>query len=265
VPRVSREGAKAVIKVDAADGFAFPAIAAGLAAAEAAVKATGIVAVSVTRSHHCGVAGHHVERLARKGFVGLMFANTPGAMAVWGGRRPLLGTNPIAFAAPNGEAPLVVDLSLSKVARGKLLVAKQKGERIAEGIALDPEGRPTMDPEEGLKGSLLPLGDAKGAALALMVEILAASLTGSNHAFEASSFLDSRGGPPRVGQLILAFDPAAFSDDFTGRLGVLLGAIGAEQGARLPGARRYALRKKHRAEGLDLPADLLRAIRARVA
>ena len=106
--------------------------------------------------------------------------------------------------------PIVVDLSLSKVARGNILAAKQRGERIPEGWALDATGEPTTDPEAALAGTMLPLGDAKGTALALMVELLAAGLTGANYAAEASSFLDDEGGPPGTGQLILALDPQAF-------------------------------------------------------
>ena len=197
-PVVTRPAA-AVVRVDARQGFAFPAIRAGLAAALDALQGAGIVAIAVANSHHCGVAGHHVEWLAERGAVGLFFANTPAAMAPWGGTRASFGTNPIAFAAPRrGAPPLVVDLSLSKVARGRIMVAKQKREAIPPDWALDSQGRPTTDPAAALDGTMLPLGDAKGAALALMVEVLAATLTGSHHAFEATSFFEfARGSPPR--------------------------------------------------------------------
>src|SRR5690606_20254247 len=115
----------------------------------------------------------------------LMFANTPSAIPPAGGSAPLFGTNPIAFAAPrSGEAPLVIDLSLSKVARGKIMAEKQKGEPIPEGWALDANGNPTTDAAAALVGSMLPMGDAKGAALVLMVELLAAGLTGANYSMD---------------------------------------------------------------------------------
>ena len=160
----------------------------------------GVAVAPIRRSHHCGAAGHPVERLAETGLVALLFANTPAAMAPWGGAQALLGTNPIAFACPlPGREPIVVDLSLSKVARGNILAAKQRGERIPEGWALDEAGRPTTDPDAALRGTMLPLGDAKGTALALMVELLAAGLTGATYAAEASSFLDAKGPPPGTG------------------------------------------------------------------
>ena len=117
--------------IDAKNGFAYPALDAAVALLPKLARANGIASVGIRRSHHCGAAGHPVERLAEQGFVALMFANTPAAMAPWGGAKPVFGTNPIAFACPlPGRAPVVVDLALSKIARGNILAAKQKGERI---------------------------------------------------------------------------------------------------------------------------------------
>src|SRR5690606_19350669 len=117
---------------------------------------------------------YHVERLAERGLAGFAFGNSPAAIAPWGGKTGVFGTNPIAFAAPRKDGPpLVVDLSLSRVARGKIMVASQTGEPIPEGWALDADGRPTTDPKAALAGTMVPIGEAKGAALALVVEILA--------------------------------------------------------------------------------------------
>jgi (2R)-3-sulfolactate dehydrogenase (NADP+) len=254
----------AILAVDAANGFAFPALDLAVTALPQAVRATGVAAAAIRRSHHCGAAGHPLERLAQSGFVALMFANTPAAIAPWGGSKGVFGTNPIAFACPLPNAPpIVVDLSLSKVARGNILALKQRGERVPEGWALDAQGHPTTDPDAALRGTMLPLGDAKGTALALMVELLAAGLSGANFAAEASSFLDDRGPPPATGQLIIGFDPAAFAGaDVIARFGVLAAAIEQQAGARLPGARRLALRRKAEAEGLRVGAELLAEIDA---
>jgi len=166
------------VTVDAGHGFAFPAFELAIDAISAAAAETGIAAATIARSHHCGQAGRHVERLADRGCVGLLFANTPEAMAPWGGSKPLFGTNPIAFAAPRrGEASLVIDLSLSVVARGKVMAASKRGEAIPEGWALDADGNPTTDPKAALGGSMVPMGEAKGAALALMVEVMADRMT----------------------------------------------------------------------------------------
>jgi len=180
--------APATLVIDAAHGFAFPALDLAIDALPDVCRRQGVAVAAIGRSHHCGAAGQHVERLAGAGLVALFFANTPQGIAPWGGRRGLFGTNPIAFGAPLPDRePVIVDLSLSKVPRGSILVAKQKGERIPEGWALDPEGRPTTDPDAAIKGTMVPLGDAKGTALAFMVEMLAAGLTGARFAFEATS------------------------------------------------------------------------------
>lgn len=248
-----------VVAVDAAHGFAYPAIDAALSELPAATRAQGVAVAAISRSHHCGAAGHPVERLAEAGLVALMFANTPAAIAPWGGSTALFGTNPIAFACPYpGHAPIVVDLSLSRVARGNIMAAKQRGETIPEGWALDERGGPTTDPDAALRGTMLPLGDAKGTALALMVELLAAGLTGSNFAAEASSFLDAKGPPPGTGQLIIAFDPAALGGpNALGRFAALAASIEEQPGARLPGSRRIAAREKAQADGLTVPETLL--------
>jgi (2R)-3-sulfolactate dehydrogenase (NADP+) len=254
----------ALIRIDARHGFAYPAIAAAETALAEAAPMMGIAAAAISRSHHCGVAGHPVERLAEKGLVALLFANTPAAMAPWGGRIGVFGTNPIAFACPlPGEAPIVVDLSLSKVARGNILAAKQKGERIPEGWALDKDGNPTTDAAAALAGTMVPLGDAKGTALALMVELLAAGLTGANYAADSTSFLDDKGGPPGTGQLMLAFDPAMLGGKGTlDHFRRLADQVRAQEGARLPGSRRIDLRAKAAKDGLKLASSLVAEIEA---
>jgi (2R)-3-sulfolactate dehydrogenase (NADP+) len=189
-------------------------------------------------------------------------ASTPEAIAPWGGTRAVFGTNPIAFAAPlEGRAPIVIDLALSKVARGNIVAAKQKGEAIPDGWALDKDGRPTTDADAALAGTMSALGDAKGAALALMVEVFSAALVGTHFAFEASSFLDEKGGPPQTGQLIIAIDPAGFGhSSFAERMHVLAQAIETQEGTRLPGARRMVLREKAQRDGLSVPDEVWKTL-----
>jgi len=234
-----------VIRVDANNGFAFPAISLAISEITDTCKKYGIAAASISRSHHFGQAGRHVERLAEQGLIGIMFGNTPKAIPPWGGSKPLFGTNPIAFSAPRAnDAPMVIDMSLSKVARGKVMLANQQNEKIPEGWAIDAEGKPTTDPKKALTGAMLPIGDAKGSALALMVEVLAAGLTGSNFGFEASSFLDAEGDSPGVGQLIIAINPSFFSgESFTERTETIVAAILEQPSTRLPGDKRLEKRK----------------------
>ncbi len=259
-PAVEIDGA--VVRVDAGHGLAFAAVERGLDAGIVVARRLGIAAVAVGRSHHFGVAGHPVERLARVGLIGIAFANSPAAMAPWGGRRALYGTNPIAFGAPRaGDEPLVIDLSLSRAARGKVMIAQKKGEAIPEGWALDANGRPTTDAAAALAGTMIPAGGAKGAALALMVELLCAGLTGSKFAFEAGSLFDAEGPPPGLAHLILILDPARFGGHFAARAEAMFAAIEAEDGARLPGARRAAERAA-RCDALELSATLVAELEA---
>ena len=260
-----RQTRPASLMIDVRNGFAYPAFDLAIARLPALASAAGIAAAGFVRSHHFGVVGRHVERLAEAGLLALAFGNTPKAMGAWGGKRPVFGTNPIAFAAPQaGKAPIVVDLALSQVARGKILSAAQKGQPIPTDWAVDEHGAPTTDASAALKGTLLPIGGSKGAALALMVEILSVALTGARFAFEASSFFDAEGAPPGVGQLLIAIDPGAFggTDLFARRIGLLVATIEGDGAARLPGSRRLALREKAQRDGVSVDAKLLDEVRA---
>ena len=252
----------ALLAVDAKHGFAYPAMYKAVDMLIPLAREFGIAAAGIKRSHHVGVAGHPVEKLAQAGMMAMMFANAPAAMAPWGGTRAAFGTDPVAFACPLPDrAPIVVDLSLSKVARGHILAAIQKGESIPEGWALDVDGKPTTDAKAALAGTMVPLGDAKGTALALMVELLAGGLTGANFATEASSFLDAEGPPPGTGQLFVAIDANAFANALP-RFAQMAQEIESQQGARLPGSRRLAMRAKSERDGLQISDSLLAEIKA---
>ncbi len=261
VPRLQRT-APAAVRIDAANGFAYPAIALALEALIGTAPETGVTAAAVHASSHAGVAGHHVEKLAEHGLVGLAFLNTPAAMAPWGGDKPLLGTNPIAFACPRAAAPpLVVDLSLSKVARGKIVIAAKRGDAIPGDWALDSSGHSTTDAAAALDGTMLPMGEARGAALALMVEILSAALTGAGFGFEATSFLDAEGGPPNAGQFFVALAPDRLAGGgFAKRVEVLLSQVLAQPNTRLPGDRRLDNRARAAQHGLDVGDELISAL-----
>lgn len=257
--------AAATLRVDAKSGFAFPAVEQGLKRAVELVKQAGMVGVGVAQSHHMGAAGYYVERMAQQGLMALAVTNSPAAIAPWGGQRSLFGTNPIAFACPRADRPpLVIDLSLSKVARGKIKLAADNNQSIAEGLAVDIDGRPTTDAQAALEGSLLPIGDAKGAALVLMVEILSATLTGSNYGYEAGSFFTDEGTAPHIGHFFILIDPNRFAgQNFSERFEVLLDSIQQQQGTRLPGQRRLALREKALQSGVTIPDALYRDLRRR--
>lgn len=254
------------VRIDASSGFAYPALDLAIERLGELAHEHGIAAAAVANSHHSGVAGHPVEALARQGLVALFFSNGPVAIAPWGGNAGVFGTNPLAFAAPRRDTdPIVIDMSLSKVARGKINVAAQNDTAIPEGWAVDSDGQATTDPHAALAGTMLAMGDAKGAQLVLMVEILAAALTASQFGYEASSFFSGEGAPPHIGQFIIAIAPDAFSaNGFAGRLEALLAMITAQPGTRLPGQRRFELRRAAERDGVVIPAATAREVMALV-
>lgn len=257
VPQVSRPRAGAVV-VDAGNGFAHPGIDAGFAALVESAKATGIAALTLHRSYNCGILGHHAERIANEGLIGLCFTHAPASIAPMGGKSPVIGTNPLALAVPDGQggARFVLDQSASVVAKSEVILRSRKGETIPEGWALDADGQVTTDPAAALKGSMLPAGGAKGFGMGLLVEVLASALAGAEPSREASPFSGPVGGPPATGQCFLAIDPAAFAEGFTDRIAGLAEAITTQEGARLPGARRLAARARTEAEGVEVDEDL---------
>lgn len=253
----------ASILINADCGFAYPAIDTAISELVPVAREMGIAIAAVGNSHHCGALSLQVEKLANAGLIGLMFTNAPKAIAPWGSNQPLFGTNPIAFAVPRAKVnPLVIDLSLSKVARGKVMNAKKQGKPIPEGWALDANGNPTTDAEAALGGTMLPIGGAKGSALALMVEILAAPLTGSAFSYEAGSFFTAEGVPPRVGQTLIAIQPNSEGTGFAERLEELLGSITELHGTRLPGTRRLSAIAASKVDGLNVANKYIEAARA---
>ncbi|MEO6270409.1 MAG: Ldh family oxidoreductase [Lautropia sp.] len=254
--------------VDAGEGLAFPACALAVREVMARARACGTAFAGVTRSHHFGVAAWHLVPIAQAGMVGLAFSNSPAAMPAWGGRRALFGTNPVAAVFPRrGAAPLVIDLSLSEVARGKLMVAAKDGKPIPTGWALDRDGNPTTDPKAGLDGMMLPAGGVKGAMLALVVELLCCAVTGAAFGFEADSFLAESGNRPGIGQAFLAIDPGALAGDevFHQRMEVLVAAMLADDSVRLPGARRQQLLSMAQSDGIEVPAAMLAQLQSLAA
>jgi (2R)-3-sulfolactate dehydrogenase (NADP+) len=263
---IKSKGAAAV--VDAQEGLAFAACELAVVEAITRAREFGISVVGVINSHHCGVVVDHLRAAGAAGMVGLGFANSPSAMPAAGGKHPIFGTNPVAAIFPRrGDTALMIDLSLSEVARGKLMVAAKQGQPIPLGWALDAQGEPTTDPKAGMEGSMLPIGAAsspKGAMLALVVELLVTALIGANFGFEASSFFVDEGNRPRIGQTFIVIDPGALAgrEGFFDRIEVLVREMLVDTGVRLPGARREALLHSAQAGGIDVGEAMLASLRA---
>ena len=255
VPAVEADGA--AVLVDAKSGFAHPAIDAGRPRLIDAARAHGVAAMAVRNSYNCLALGHHVAPVAEAGLIGICLSNAPASVAPPGATRPLFGTNPLAFAAPDGlGGTILVDQSLSAVTKTEMILRSDRGESIPIGWAQDGEGRPTTDPAVGLAGSLLPAGGQKGANLALLVELLAAALTGSRLSIAASGFSTPDGGPPHVGQFLLAIDPDHFAGTaYAESVRALTKGFDQAQ-ARLPGSRSAV------AEQVEVDEDLWRRVLA---
>jgi (2R)-3-sulfolactate dehydrogenase (NADP+) len=264
IPSIARERGGAVL-VDAAEGLAFPACALAVDEAIARARVHGVAFAAVTNSHHFGVAADHLRPVGAAGMVGLALGNSPAAMPPTGGTRAVFGTNPIAAIFPRrDDAALVIDLSLSEVARGKVMVAARDAKPIPLGWALDAAGQPTTDAKAALSGSMLAMGGAKGATLALVVELLVTALTGAALAFEASSFFVDEGNRPRLGQAFLVIDPDALAGraTYVERVETLVAAMLEQPGVRLPGQRRDALASAATRDGIEVAPAVLDQLRA---
>lgn len=252
-----------VLAVNASTGFAHPAIDLGFEKLIPLARQQGIAGLAIQNSYNCGVLGYHTYRLAKAGLVGFGFTNAPASIAPTGGSRPVVGTNPFSVATPgpDGEPSILIDQSASTIAKSEVMKHAREGTPIPIGWALDSDGNPTTDPDAALKGSMAPSGGYKGVGIALLVEILAAALTGATLGIHASPFSGTAGGPPKTGQFFLAADPGATSGDgFADRISDLVAAIRGQEGARLPGDGRGANRITARRDGVAVNVATLNRI-----
>jgi delta1-piperideine-2-carboxylate reductase len=252
----------AIIGVHGDNGHAPLAIERGIPVLVGAAKKMGVAAMAMTHIHHFAALWPEVEAIADHGLVGLACTCYMPFMAPHGGNRPLFGTNPIAFAWPRpGRDPIVVDMATAAMALGEVQIAAQGGHSVPLGTGLTAEGKPTTDPNEILKGMLLPVGGYKGSAIALMVELLAAGAVGERFSFEAAEADNKDGGPPRGGEFVLAMSPELISGpDWEEHCEAFFQRFEAIDGARLPGSRRYENRRSTAPRQLN--AELVTRIRA---
>lgn len=226
----------AAIQVDAKFGFAQPAFAYGLPVVLDAAREYGTATLAVGHAHTCTSLGYFTEQIARSGMIGLGFTNASPIVAAPGGKTRVIGTNPIAFAVPDGQGGVAMqfDQSTTTVALGKITMAKAAGERIPEGWAVDADGKPTTDPEAAIAGSLVSMGGYKGWGFGLMAEILAAGLTGGVLSRDVKPLKAPEGAPHDLGQFYVVIDPGN-APDFAEKLAILARSASQDAGARMPG------------------------------
>ncbi|MFO1105301.1 MAG: Ldh family oxidoreductase [Amaricoccus sp.] len=262
---VVEDAAASFVRVNARNGFAQPALAAGRPLAVAKARATGAAVLAIRDSHHFSALWPDVEPFAEEGLVALSFVNSFAVSVPHGGRTPVFGTNPLAFAAPVADAPpLVFDMATSAMAHGDVMLAAREGRSVPPGTGLDRDGMPATDPAAILDGgALVPFGGHKGSLVSMMVELLCAALTGGHFSTE----FDWSGHPgaqtPHTGQLVLLIDPAfGGTPAFPLRAADLVRSMRAAGVDRLPGERRRAHRTRADREGIRLDAATLDHLRA---
>lgn len=267
VPEI-RDLSPAVVQVDGNNGFAPLALRVGREPLAEKAKSQGIAALAVRNAYHFAALWPEVEALAEMGLVGFACVSSMSYVAPAGGTKPLYGTNPMAFAWPRGDRPpLVFDQSSSASARGEIQIHLRDGKTIPEGWGIDADGQPTTDPAAALAGAQLTYGGYKGAAIALMIELLAGALIGDVFSFEASEIDTRDGGPSIGGEFMIAIDPARClgSGERAGQVAhaeTLFARILEQDGARLPSDRRYAARQRTPSEGITIPKSLFDELQA---
>ena len=261
---VVEDVASGFVRVDAGNGFAQPALAAARPLLVEKARSAGIAVLAIRNSHHFAALWPDVEPFAYEGLVALSVVNSMTCVVPQGADRPLFGTNPIAFAAPRADGdPIVFDLATSAIAHGDVQIAARKGERLPPGMGVDSLGQPTQDPKAILEGgALLPFGGHKGSALSMMVELLAAALTGGNFSFEFDWKSHPGAKTPWTGQLLIVIDPSkAAGQGFAERSQELVRQMHGVGLKRLPGDRRHNQRARSQAEGIALEASELAKLR----
>lgn len=230
-----------------------------------------VSAVGVVHSNHFGATGLYARMAAEQGMIGIVMANVIPNVVAPGGSRPITGNNPLALAIPTfAEFPFVLDISLSNVAGGKLLLASKKGEKIPLDWATDREGRPTDDPDAGFKGFLLPVGGHKGLGLSYAVDILCGLITGGVFQHQMKSMYKQADEPSLTGHFVIVINPEAIisREDMAARMAEFQATIKASpmwdetQEMLLPGELEYRTAQKRAAAGIPLPADLYRELLA---
>ena len=196
------------INADNSIGFVSSDI--GVSQAIKNAKKTGIGLVAIKKSGHFGLSSFYAEQAVKKNLIVFCFTNAPPALAPYGARKSLFGTNPICFGAPTGKVPFILDTSTSIINRGKIRHAHKFGKKIPYGVALNKFGQITTSAKEALEGTQLPIANFKGSGLAWMVDILSGVLTGSSHGGKTKDPFDDFSGPQNVGHLFITIDPKIF-------------------------------------------------------
>ncbi len=258
------DAAPGLVAVDARRGFAPLAIARGRRLLAEKARSQGAACMAIRNSYNFAALWPDIEPLAEQGLVAFTFVNSQSFMAPAGGAAALFGTNPMAFACPRGggRAPMIFDQASAAMARGEIQIAARDGRRLPAGAGLGPDGEPTTDPAEVLKGVQLPFGGYKGSSIALMVELMTGGLAGGFFAHESAADHKRDGGPSNAAQSFIAIDPVPLAGPgFFAHVEELFERLLANGEARLPGDRRLAARARTGEDGITVEDALFAAVR----
>lgn len=257
--------APALANIDGDNGLGQLVAVRSMQVAVKLAREAGVGAVAARHSNHYGASSYYCKMASSNGMAGMAFTNTPSGIPPWGGKQAYFGTNPIAFAFPGKEQPVVIDMSSSTVARGNIIIAAKEGKPIPEGWAIDSQGRPTTDAKAALDGAVLPMAGPKGYAMALAVEILSGILSGSAYGPRVGWIYDDSTDPVDIGHFFLAIDieklmPVA---DFLSRMDHMVQEIKTSPKADgveeifIPGERRTKTADRRKREGIPVSGQLL--------
>ena len=253
--------------VDANDSIGFVAADIGIKQAIKNAKKTGIGLVAIKKSGHYGLSSFYAEQAVKNNLIVFCFTNAPPALAPYGAKKSLFGTNPICFGAPTGKAPFILDASTSMINRGKIRRASKLGQKIPYGVALDKYGQITIDANKALEGTQLPISTFKGSGLAWMVDILSGVLTGSSHSGKTKDPFDDFSGPQNMGHLFITFDPKIFiGKNFIKEMKINISRIKRLPKAKgfksilYPGERKNIIYRKNLNKDISIPSKILNEI-----
>jgi L-2-hydroxycarboxylate dehydrogenase (NAD+) len=229
---------------------------------------SGIAVVSVRHASHLSMLSFYGGRLALAGLIGLIVTNTEAAMAPFGGRDRVLGSNPLCVAVPGREFPIILDISSSIVARGKLLVAQANGDTIPDTWALDADGHPTTDPRAALDGALRPIAGHKGSGLAVVIDLLSGALAGAAVTTGVRGTYQMQERSTK-GDAFIAINPAFLAGEHIFKaltdkaVADIVGSRTAPGTKRIfaPGEIEHERRKERLRKGIPLPDELIQQLR----
>jgi len=253
--------------VDANDSIGFVAADIGIKQAIKNAKKTGIGLVAIKKSGHYGLSSFYAEQAVKNNLIVFCFTNAPPALAPYGAKKSLFGTNPICFGAPTGKAPFILDASTSMINRGKIRRASKLGQKIPYGVALDKYGQITIDANKALQGTQLPISTFKGSGLAWMVDILSGVLTGSSHSGKTKDPFDDFSGPQNMGHLFITINPKIFvGKNFLKEMKINISRIKRLPKAKgfssilYPGERKNKTYRKNLNKDISIPSKILKEI-----